>query len=385
MTASLQVKNGIWQMVYCYKDNNGKPKQKWESTGLREKGNKRKAQQKLESRLLEMKKLSEKIIDSRKELFLDAMWDWLENVMVNQVKENTLIQYKAVFEYHIKKYEPFKGLPLQELTPRVLQEYYNSRSRLGLSPNTVHKQHGNIHKFLNYALSLDMILNNPADRVTLPRKVKSEVGKVYSADELSRLCNLFQGDPLETVVLLTATYGLRRSEVCGLKWDAIDFEKKTMLIRHTAVDINGKVIYSNNTKSKSSRRMLPLGDYVLNHLKFLKGKQDQNRIFLRSGYDNSGYVCVHEDGKPIKPYYVSKHFAQTLKNSELSYIRFHDLRHSVATLLHEGGRDLKDIQGWLGHSDIATTANIYAHLQQKSMQDMAALVNEAIKPKLIAL
>jgi len=83
--------------------------------------------------------------------------------------------------------------------------------------------------------------------------------------------------------------------------------------------------------------------------------------------------------------YVSKHFALTVRNSELPYIRYHDLRHSVATLLHEGGRDLKDIQGWLGHSDIATTANIYAHLQYESLEDMATLVNNAIKPKPVAM
>lgn len=385
MTASLQVKNGILQMVFSYKDSNGKWKQKSESTKLPEKGNKRKAQQLMSQRLLELSSISENMIDNRSTLFLDAMWDWLENIMVSQVKENTWIQYKRAFEYHIKEYKPFIGLPLQELTPRILQDYYVSRSKKGLAANTIHKQHGNIHKFLKYAVSLDMIESNPSDRVTLPRKEKKEVGKAYSADELRQLCQLFQGDPLETVVLITATFGLRRSEICGLKWDAIDFMNRTLTIKHTAVDINGKIIYSDSTKSKSSRRVLPLGEYVFEHLRELKRQQNEMRLFFGEGYVHSDYICINKDGTLIKPSYVSHHFAKVVKKSDLSYIRFHDLRHSVATLLHEGGRDLKDIQGWLGHSDIATTANIYSHLQDKSMQDMAMLVNDAIKPKLVAM
>jgi integrase len=173
--------------------------------------------------------------------------------------------------------------------------------------------------------------------------------------------------------------------VCGLKWDAVDFQNRTITIKHTAVDINGKIIYADSTKSKSSRRVLPLGDYVFEHLRELQRQQNEMRLFFGEGRVYSNYVCTNKDGTHIKPSYVSHHFAKVLKKSDLSYIRFHDLRHSVATLLHEGGRDLKDIQGWLGHSDIATTANIYSHLQDKSMQDMAKLVNDAIRPKPVAM
>lgn len=267
------------------------------------------------------------------------------------------------------------GLSLQQLSPRILQEYYTSRTKQGLSANTIHKQHGNIHKFLKYAVQLEMIENNPSDRVTLPRKEKSKVGKVYSIQELRQLCHLFQDDPLETVVLIAASYGLRRSEVCGLRWDAIDFENKMLVIQHTAVDINGKIIYSDRTKSESSRRMLPLSDTLSKHLASLQQKQKQQRLFFGSGYIDSDYICVNQDGSLILPSYVSHHFARVIKKSELPYIRFHDLRHNVATVLHEGGRDMKDIQGWLGHSDIATTANVYSHLQPKSMQHMATLID----------
>lgn len=385
MTASLKTRNGIWQMIFSYKDSSGKWKQKSESTGLAERGNKRKAQQMLEERKVELQKQSEPMLSNRNILFLNAMWEWLTDVMVTQVREYTLFQYKRVFEYHIKTYEPFNGLLLQELTPRILQGYYNSKVKTGLSPNTLHKHHGNIHKFLRYALSLDMINSNPAERVTLPKKIKSNVGKVYSATQLQQLCHLFWNDPIETAVLLTATYGLRRSEVCGLQWDAVDFDAHRFCVCSTAISVSGKTIYSDNTKSQASRRTLPLGDYVYEHLKHLKRRQEELKQLLGSGYNDSGFVCAREDGKPIDPNFVSHHFARTLKTSELPYIRFHDLRHSVATLLHDGGRDMKDIQGWLGHSDIATTANIYAHLQQKSMDDMAKLVNDALQPTPLAM
>ena len=230
----------------------------------------------MQERLKELEKTSLQQLETERCLFLDTMEEWLNVVMATQVRSNTLDEYKRAFAYRVKPYPKFQNLPLQELTPRILQEYYNDLVKSGLSPNTVHKQHTNIGKFLKYAVRLDMIKYSPADRVVLPKKVKSTAAKFYTTEQLQQLLTLFWGEPLEHVVFLTAHLGLRRSEVCGLRWENIDFKSARILIRHTAIVINGQLNYTDNTKSQSSRRVLPMSRAVMEYLERVrKGQADK--------------------------------------------------------------------------------------------------------------
>lgn len=200
MTASLHIKNGIYQIIYSWKDSSGKWRQKSETTGLKEKGNKRRAEAITKDRLNALDSENVHLLETSSIHFLDAMENWLNDVMTAQVRRNTLDEYKRAFAYHIKTYQHFQGLKLQDLSPRILQEYYNAKFKSGLSPNTIHKQHANINKFLNYATSLDMIARNPAKRVVVPAKVKSKVPHFYSAEQLQELMHAFWGDAIESVV-----------------------------------------------------------------------------------------------------------------------------------------------------------------------------------------
>ena len=382
MTASLRVKNGIYHIVFCYYDENGKRKQRSESTGLKERGNKRKAEAVMKARLEELENRSSMRIETESVFFLDAMEEWLTVVMPTQVRQNTLDEYRRAFNHRVKTYERFQRLPLPKLTPQILQSFYNACIQDGLSPNTIHKQHSNINSFLQYALRLDMIENNPAKRVTLPRKDRSTKAKFLSPEQLQALLTLFWGDSIEPVVYLAVHLGVRRSEACGLQWESVDFERRRIIIRHTAVAQCGKVIFSENTKSESSRRVLAMSDAVASYLEHLKKVQKQNRELFGNAYHESDFVCTNADGTPINPDFVSHHFPRVLKKSNFPPIRFHDLRHSCASLLHASGYDLKDIQTWLGHSDIQTTGNIYTHLDTRRMDNMAQAMGDALAPKL---
>lgn len=185
------------------------------------------------------------------------MRSWLNDVMSYKVRDTIMTQYNYVFDSCIAEYTPFHRIKLQELTPALLQSYYNTQLKVGLSPNTVRKHHANIHKCLDYAVRLGMITVNPSIMAELPPKRKYQGATTYTPEQLRELLNLFQRDPLETPVELTVTYGLRRSEVCGLRWDAVDFEAGTVHVRHTAVMVKGKVVYSDNTKTATSNRVLP--------------------------------------------------------------------------------------------------------------------------------
>lgn len=180
-----------------------------------------------------------------------------------------------------------------------------------------------------------------------------------------------KGNTVETVIRLTALYGFRRSEVCGLKWSAVDFHQKTLTVRRAAVMVGTKLECVDKTKTASSYRTLPLTTEMAQYLQTLKAQQEDAKKLMGTSCEEDGYVCCWPDGSPLKPEYVSRRFDKLLRENGLPKIRFHDLRHSAASLLLELGFSLKDIQEWLGHSDIATTANIYSHLQYKSKVEMA--------------
>jgi integrase len=223
---------------------------------------------------------------------------------------------------------------------------------------------------------MNMIPYNPADRVERPKRQKF-TGKFYDEAQIRRLMEIMRDESMYTVVLLTAFYGLRRSEALGLKWSAVDFTKGTMTICTTVVE-HHKVYEKDHTKTAASRRTLPPTPDLKAPLEQIYAKQQQNREFLGNTYVESDYVCTREDGAMLRPGYITERFYKLIRKHGLPIIRFHDLRHSAATMLLACGCSLKEIQEWLGHSDISTTSNIYAHLQYKAKENMAAQLSQKL-------
>jgi integrase len=304
-------------------------------------------------------------------LFTDFLLEWLE-MMKHNVEMTTYASYAVCIKSRIIPYFKEFKLTVQDVTPKHIQDYYQYGLNVEkVSANTVIHRHANIRKALQYAFRTELIDFNPADRVERPRNVKYTAA-TYNDKELETLFAIVKGKKIELAVILGAFYGLRRSEIVGLKWDAVDFERKTLTIKHTVTEVtlDGKntVIAKDRTKTKSSYRSLPLVAPFEELLHKMKAAQKLNRKVCGSAYcrDYLEYIYVDELGERIKPGYVTQNFALTLKKHGLKKIRFHDLRHSCASLLYANGVSLKEIQEWLGHSDISTTSNIYTHLDYSS-------------------
>ncbi len=298
--------------------------------------------------------------------------------MHNSIAPSTYDAYRLVVcNQLIPYYEP-KKLKVKDLTPLHIQDYINFKMQ-AVSANTVRKHIIIISRALDSAVKHNIIVFNPAKRIDMPKKVKYMGAKFYNAKQIEGLLEGSKGDPLELVILLTAFYGLRRSECLGLKWDAIDFENKTITIRHTVV-VGTRTLYQRDiTKNVSSHRTLPLSNMIADKLKFIKEKQLQI-MQQHPNYDiSNAYVCVKDDGSLIKPNYVSQHFPLLLKKIGMPVIRFHDLRHSAATYLLSLGFNMKEVSEWLGHGDITTTLNIYAHVDNQSKRNMANKLEERFK------
>jgi integrase len=240
-----------------------------------------------------------------------------------------------------------------------------------VKPNTVIHYHAIIHSALKYAVKTDMLVQNVADKVDRPKK--NDFQPVFlSAEEMQKLFEAIKGTKLELPVLVAAFYGLRRGEVIGLKWDAIDFERETISIKRTvtSVKLDGKCqeIEKESAKTKSSLRTLPLIGSFKEYFMEVKKAQELNKKVCGDcyNYQYDGYVFVDEMGERLKVDYITRTFPQLLEKKGLRRMRFHDLRHSCASLLLANGVPLKHIQEWLGHSDFSTTANVYAHLDYSS-------------------
>jgi len=301
------------------------------------------------------------------------MLDWLQSSR-KTIEADTYSGYHYAIQNRIYPYFADKGHSLADIEeqPFLIQAYYNYEMEVyGISANTVTHRHANIRKALQDAFKVGLIKSNPADRITKP-KVDTFETTVYNQNELSTLFEVFKDDPLELAVILGSFYGLRRSEIVGLKWNCIDFERKTITIRHvvTQATIDGKyqLVQKNRTKTKSSTRSLPLVPQFEVMLLKMRETQEQNKAIFGDAYcrEFSDYIYVDPMGYLIKPGYVTQHFRLVCDNHGLKHIRFHDLRHSCATLLYENGVDMKAIQEWLGHSNISTTLNIYTHLDYKN-------------------
>lgn len=267
-------------------------------------------------------------------LFSAFLGNWLR-VVKTKVKLTTYASYEQAIRKRIIPYfeEHYPGLRLTDVTTQQIQDYYTHEMLdNGLGANTVKHRHANIRKALQYAYITDLIPSNPAAKVELP-KIEKYVGNYYNAAQLDQMFKVFKGDPAEFGVITASFYGLRRSEVIGLKWDAIDFEQKTITIRHTVteavVDGKNKLIIADSTKTKSSFRTLPLVEPFEKLLLKMKAEQELNRKLCDSCYctEYLDYIYVNEIGELVKPGYLTAHVSAVLEKNNMPHIRFHDLRH----------------------------------------------------------
>ena len=253
----LQEKNGIYYMVLSYPSANGKRKNKWISTKLLVKGNKKKAEKML-SEIRQTFVPVEKPMDAEIN-FSDYMLQWLQ-IIKPTVATTTYASYSSIVQKIVVPYFERKAIPLAELKAIDIQAFYLKQLER-VSARTVIHYHTLLHRALKYAVKIELIDANPVDKVDRP-KAAPFVGSFYDSAEVQKLFEAAKGSKLEIPIFLGAFYGLRRSEAIGLKWDAIDFQNDTITIRHTVVScyIDGKQVQKAQdiTKTKSSMRTLPL-------------------------------------------------------------------------------------------------------------------------------
>ena len=245
------------------------------------------------------------------------------------------------------------------------------REREPVSPKTIRHFMIVVRQTLVYACRHGYAKENPCNLVVLPKMIKREP-TILSEKQLGKFFEIIKDDPMFPLIYVTVFLGLRRSEALGLKWDSIDFDARTVTIKHTVVKSETKrIIEQDTTKTASSHRVYPLTSGLLDLFLAIKASETENREKFGDLYQENDYVFKWDYGKIYDPDFVTRHFKRLLKKAGMPEIRFHDLRHSCASLLVSKGFKLKDIQECLDHADIQTTANTYAHLYQERKEKIA--------------
>lgn len=379
MTGSLQVKNGKYYIVLNIYEN-GKRKIKWISTNLDAKGNKRNAEKLLRETLLKYEHTPQTVKSDV--LFSEYIRLWLD-VAKRRVDAVTYQGYEILSKTHVLPYFDKSRVKLQDVTRDILQAYFDEKAQHGrkdgkggLSPRTVRMHKNVIHQTLNEAVKNGLLVSNPCEFIDLPPQVRYQ-SKFYSAAQMQALFDAIKDEPLYPLVRIDVLYGLRRSELLGLKWDSIDFENNLLTIKHTVSKVT-EAVEKDKTKNASSRRSFPLVPEAREIFLRAKTDEEENRRLFGKGYIENEYVFKWPDGHAYSPDYITSAFSQLLKKYKLPHIRFHELRHSCASLLLNNGFTLKDVQEWMGHADIKMTANIYGHLDATRKQSMADKLSDTL-------
>ena len=345
ITGCLQQKNGFYYAV-LYLKIDGRRRCKWIPMKLSvQDTSQRKAQKAFDEIRLQYEREEEERLEREakaKELaknthpdallpFTEYMEKWLQSTRTS-LATATYQSYSNMIRARILPYFTPLELQLREVTPQHIEDFYQSILADGCTTNTVIHYHAIIRKALQTAVKKDILLKNPADKVDRPKKNVFH-GSFYSEEEMLTLFDAVSGDPLELCVKIAAYYGLRRSEVLGLRWSAIDMEHKTISISHKVIEaeVDGKFVPMGEDvlKTKSSFRTLPLIPAVGIILLEEKEKQEMYRRLFKKSYcrDYLDYICVDQCGKLLRPNYVTEHFSWLIEKYGLRKVRFHDLRH----------------------------------------------------------
>jgi len=294
---------------------------------------------------------------------------WLSDSVRGTVRVSTFERHEAIIRTHIK---PSLGrVKLKQLTPTHVRGLHREKLDADLAPATVRKIHSTLHKALSQAVSDGLIPRNAAD-VNAPRPAPEEM-RPLSEDEARAFLETAKaaGDRFEPLYVLAITTGLRRGELLGLRWDDVDLERGKLRVGRALVREGGQYIVG-ETKTRRGRRQVNLTPRTVNVLKAHRKRQLEERMRLSGLYEDHGLIFTTGIGTPVNPEnLVKRSFKPLLKRAGLPKIRFHDLRHTCATLLLGRGVHPKIVQELLGHATIAMTLDTYSHYIP-SMGDQAS-------------
>ena len=310
---------------------------------------------------------------------------WLQEYQRPPVRPLTFDNYERIVRCHLI---PTLGhLPLKELRPEHVQRAYNERHQTGMSAGSIRVMHAVLHGAMKQAVKNQFMLRNVIE-ATLPPSARSRTMQPLSLQDVKHLLSEIANHRLFAAILLGLGTGLRRGELLALRWQDVDLQKGLIHIQQTLARVrvhetreDGKKTHLifQEPKTEQSRRTLPIPGDVIEELQRHKGRQAQERLLLGQAYEDYGLVFCSTTGRPLEPFGFYRRFVRLLWQAGLPARRFHDARHTFATLMLELGESPKTVQVMLGHTTIATTLDIYSHVSLELEKRAVANLNAALR------
>jgi integrase len=290
------------------------------------------------------------------EKYLDK---WMLEYCESNLVYKTYKTYTQLIEWYIKP--QLGSIELSKLQPLHIQSFYTylQKERKLSSTTTLHC-HNIIHTALKHAVKWQLININIADAVERPKRAKTEFNTL-SVENVDKLLEYLEGTSLYMPVLLSLHTGARRGEVLGLTWGNVNLVEGFIYIKNQLQNIDG-TLQLTQLKTLSSKRKIVLLDYTIKVLKEERKKQLENKLYLGENYIDNNFVCCQNDGRPYDPDYISRHFLRKSTSIDIPKVRFHDLRHTHATLLLQANVNSKVVSERLGHSKVNITLDTYSHV-----------------------
>ena len=322
-----------------------------------------------------------------KVLVKDWLIEWLHNYAHITVRPSTYISYEGYIYNHII---PIIGdLPIQKLTPPIVQNFYNDRflngridGKGGLSSKTLRNMHNMFHQAMEQAKINGLIMQNPTDNAIIPKSQKKEM-RVLSVQEQLRLLNVVHLHRLGFAIKFDLATGLRIGELCALKWTDLNYQKKTVKISRTLQRIktnqlereeldgseNMTMVVEGDVKTSSGFREIPIPDKIWMELLQHQQRQQQEYMSLGVPILPDGYIFAMPFGTCVEPSTMRDALNYLLVVAEIEHANFHSLRHTFATRAIESGMPVKTLSDILGHSQVQITMDLYCHSSIDHMRD----------------
>ena len=291
---------------------------------------------------------------------------WLTDCVAPSTRPRTLDSYSDSVRLHLRP--TIGNIPLANLAPQHVQAMINEKLAAGFSPRSVQYMHSVLSRALNRAVKWDLVPRNVCTLVAPPRVPRHHV-EPLSPEDAHRLLDAVKDDQNEALYSVAMALGLRKGEALGLRWLDIDLDAGTVSVRHQLQTRRGKTL--TEPKSERSRRTLPLPQFAVKALRAHRARQLQARLLAGSRWKETGHVFTTSIGTPMDASRVSKLFRKALKKATLPHKRFHDLRHTAASLLLAQGVHPRVVMETLGHSQISVTMNTYSHVMPTLLRDAA--------------
>lgn len=301
--------------------------------------------------------------------------DWLANVVTPTLKPRTTQSYEYLLRVHL-----IPGLgkhKLAKLTPQHVQAFLNAKSESGLSPRSVQYLRAVLRRALGQALKWDLVSRNVATLVSPPKSERHEI-RPLNPEQARTLLSAVKGDRLEALYSVAVSLGLRQGEALGLQWSDVDLETGRLQVRTSLQRMKGSVELV-SPKTERSRRIIHLPPSTVAALRKHKARQNEERLRAGKRWDGSwNLVFTSTIGTPLEARNVTRHFHAVLESAGLPKMRFHDLRHTCATLLLAQGLGARQIMDVLGHSTINLTMNTYAHVIPEMRHEAASMMEQIL-------